>query len=98
MEHLPEEGFLCDRCSSNFKDLDELVRHKQLHEASGMDDKIPRPDNPDAKEPGTDHENGFVDPPGAAPIATGARADAQRDASPDLKRKLVDADQSPDEQ
>jgi hypothetical protein len=81
----------------NFKDLDELVRHKESHEASGMNDKIPGSDNPDEKEPGIDHENGFVDPPGAAPIATRARADAERDASPDLKRKLIDADQSPDE-
>jgi hypothetical protein len=53
-------------------------------------------DNHDSKEPGTGHENGFVDAPGAEGNANTSRADAERDASPNQKATLIDGDQSRD--
>ena len=36
---------MCDRCTTGFRDLDELMRHKQSHETGTIDDMVPRPDD-----------------------------------------------------
>ena len=44
MEHLPPEGIRCDRCSTGFKDVEELARHNQTHETGTVEDVLVRPD------------------------------------------------------
>jgi hypothetical protein len=92
MEHLPPNGIGCEMCSAHFQDEVELAKHKQSHEASGMGNGASGSDSPVAKGPGTDHENGVMDPPSAVGNASGNRPDAKRDASPDQGSELVEAD------
>jgi hypothetical protein len=44
MEHLPPDGIRCDRCSTGFKDVEELARHNQTHETGSVEDIVARPD------------------------------------------------------
>jgi hypothetical protein len=48
MEHLPSEGIQCDSCATGFKDLDELARHKQSHDARIAEQEASRSDDPDS--------------------------------------------------
>jgi len=92
MEHLPPEGFVCNRCSASFTHVDELARHEKSHEVSRTEDAASGSDSPDAKEAGTDYENGVMDPPGPVRTASSVRADSKRDASPDQKPNRVKKD------
>jgi hypothetical protein len=89
---------VCDECSAAFRSVDELARHKKSHEVDGKENELSGTDNPQEKESGTDYENGVMDAPGPAPVASGDRADAKRDVNLDRESESVEAAQSRDVQ
>jgi hypothetical protein len=46
MERVPAEGMKCDKCSTGFKEVGELAKHKLSHETGRMEDDVTQSDSP----------------------------------------------------
>jgi hypothetical protein len=66
----------CDKCTTYFKDIDELERHKQSHEANQAEDESARSDDPDARNQGLQSQDDNQRAT-AANVADGSDKEAQ---------------------
>lgn len=77
MEQLPPVEMQCDRCTTRFKDIDELARHKESHEASRAEDEAAHSDNPDARDQGLIESQGDNQRATTTNVANGSNEEAR---------------------